>query len=91
MYVSDKKAEKVYTSARKQMLISALPPVVTLHLKRFHQVFHSLNLHTSFVLHKYIFVSFEPVCYLNTTVTISSLLDKQCQVYIDDLLIFVVY
>lgn len=38
MYVSDKKAEKVYTSARKQMLISALPPVVTLHLKRFHQV-----------------------------------------------------
>lgn len=37
-YVTDKKAEKVYTSARKQMLISALPPVVTLHLKRFHQV-----------------------------------------------------
>lgn len=30
--------EKVYTSARKQMLISSLPPVITLHLKRFHQV-----------------------------------------------------
>ncbi|XP_056141760.1 ubiquitin carboxyl-terminal hydrolase 45 isoform X2 [Lampris incognitus] len=34
---ADKRAEKVYTSARKQMLISSLPPVVTLHLKRFHQ------------------------------------------------------
>lgn len=34
----DKKMEKVYTSARKQMLISSLPPVITLHLKRFHQV-----------------------------------------------------
>lgn len=34
----DKKVEKVYTSARKQMLISSLPPVITLHLKRFHQV-----------------------------------------------------
>lgn len=35
---SDKKVEKIYTSARKQMLISLLPPVLTLHLKRFHQV-----------------------------------------------------
>lgn len=34
----DKKVEKIYTSARKQMLISWLPPVITLHLKRFHQV-----------------------------------------------------
>lgn len=34
----DKKVEKIYTSARKQMLISSLPPVITLHLKRFHQV-----------------------------------------------------
>lgn len=34
----DKKLEKIYTSARKQMLISSLPPVITLHLKRFHQV-----------------------------------------------------
>uniref|UniRef100_A0A672ZEM1 Ubiquitin carboxyl-terminal hydrolase n=1 Tax=Sphaeramia orbicularis TaxID=375764 RepID=A0A672ZEM1_9TELE len=28
-----KKLEKIYTSARKQMLISSLPPVITLHLK----------------------------------------------------------
>lgn len=28
----------MYTSARKQMLISSLPPVIILHLKRFHQV-----------------------------------------------------
>lgn len=34
----DRKTEKIYTSARKQMLISSLPPVITLHLKRFHQV-----------------------------------------------------
>lgn len=34
----DKKVEKMYTSARKQMLISSLPPVIILHLKRFHQV-----------------------------------------------------
>lgn len=43
MCISDKKGEKVYTSARKQMLISALPPVVTLHLKRFHQVWISVS------------------------------------------------
>lgn len=35
---ADKKVEKMYTSARKQMLISSLPPVIILHLKRFHQV-----------------------------------------------------
>uniref|UniRef100_A0A673LVX8 Ubiquitin carboxyl-terminal hydrolase n=1 Tax=Sinocyclocheilus rhinocerous TaxID=307959 RepID=A0A673LVX8_9TELE len=53
MYVSDKKAEKVYTSARKQMLISALPPVVTLHLKRFHQAgmnLRKVNRHVDFPL-----------------------------------------
>uniref|UniRef100_A0A8C1AQ23 Ubiquitin carboxyl-terminal hydrolase n=1 Tax=Cyprinus carpio carpio TaxID=630221 RepID=A0A8C1AQ23_CYPCA len=52
MYVSDKKA-KVYTSARKQMLISALPPVVTLHLKRFHQAgmnLRKVNRHVDFPL-----------------------------------------
>uniref|UniRef100_A0A9J8CL54 Ubiquitin carboxyl-terminal hydrolase n=1 Tax=Cyprinus carpio carpio TaxID=630221 RepID=A0A9J8CL54_CYPCA len=49
---SDKKA-KVYTSARKQMLISALPPVVTLHLKRFHQAgmnLRKVNRHVDFPL-----------------------------------------
>uniref|UniRef100_A0A8C2H1Y3 Ubiquitin carboxyl-terminal hydrolase n=1 Tax=Cyprinus carpio TaxID=7962 RepID=A0A8C2H1Y3_CYPCA len=48
-----KKAEKVYTSARKQMLISALPPVVTLHLKRFHQAgmnLRKVNRHVDFPL-----------------------------------------
>lgn len=34
----DRKTEKIYTSARKQILISSLPPVIMLHLKRFHQV-----------------------------------------------------
>ncbi|XP_066558564.1 ubiquitin carboxyl-terminal hydrolase 45 isoform X2 [Amia ocellicauda] len=50
---SDRKAENVYTSARKQMLISSLPPVVTLHLKRFHQAGMSLrkvNRHVDFPL-----------------------------------------
>uniref|UniRef100_A0A673LU27 Ubiquitin carboxyl-terminal hydrolase n=1 Tax=Sinocyclocheilus rhinocerous TaxID=307959 RepID=A0A673LU27_9TELE len=49
----NKKAEKVYTSARKQMLISALPPVVTLHLKRFHQAgmnLRKVNRHVDFPL-----------------------------------------
>lgn len=32
----------MYTSARKQMLISSLPPVIILHLKRFHQVKYTL-------------------------------------------------
>ncbi|XP_030639874.1 ubiquitin carboxyl-terminal hydrolase 45 [Chanos chanos] len=50
---TEKKAEKVYTSARKQMLISALPPVVTLHLKRFHQAgmnLRKVNRHVDFPL-----------------------------------------
>ncbi|XP_051999895.1 ubiquitin carboxyl-terminal hydrolase 45-like [Xyrauchen texanus] len=50
---ADKKAEKVYTSARKQMLISSLPPVVTLHLKRFHQAgmnLRKVNRHVDFPL-----------------------------------------
>lgn len=38
----EKKVEKMYTSARKQMLISSLPPVIILHLKRFHQVIDAL-------------------------------------------------
>ncbi|XP_051575550.1 ubiquitin carboxyl-terminal hydrolase 45 isoform X3 [Myxocyprinus asiaticus] len=50
---AEKKAEKMYTSARKQMLISALPPVVTLHLKRFHQAgmnLRKVNRHVDFPL-----------------------------------------
>ncbi|KAM6967379.1 ubiquitin carboxyl-terminal hydrolase 45 [Aplochiton taeniatus] len=50
---SDKKPEKVYTSARKQILISTLPPVVTLHLKRFHQAgmnLRKVNRHVDFPL-----------------------------------------
>lgn len=50
---TDKKVEKVYTSARKQMLISVLPPVVTLHLKRFHQAgmnLRKVNRHVDFPL-----------------------------------------
>uniref|UniRef100_A0A8C9SJQ5 Ubiquitin carboxyl-terminal hydrolase n=1 Tax=Scleropages formosus TaxID=113540 RepID=A0A8C9SJQ5_SCLFO len=50
---ADKRAEKVYTSARKQMLISALPPVVILHLKRFHQAgmnLRKVNRHVDFPL-----------------------------------------
>uniref|UniRef100_A0AAY4AH60 Ubiquitin carboxyl-terminal hydrolase n=1 Tax=Denticeps clupeoides TaxID=299321 RepID=A0AAY4AH60_9TELE len=46
-------SEKVYTSARKQMLISSLPPVVTLHLKRFHQAgmnLRKVNRHVDFPL-----------------------------------------
>uniref|UniRef100_A0A674E6U2 Ubiquitin carboxyl-terminal hydrolase n=1 Tax=Salmo trutta TaxID=8032 RepID=A0A674E6U2_SALTR len=46
-------SEKVYTSARKQMLISSLPPVVTLHLKRFHQAgmnLRKVNRHVNFPL-----------------------------------------
>ncbi|KAG2467617.1 UBP45 hydrolase, partial [Polypterus senegalus] len=50
---SDKKVDNVYTSARKQMLISALPPVVILHLKRFHQAgmtLRKVNRHVDFPL-----------------------------------------
>lgn len=35
---ADKKLEGVYTNARKQLLISSVPAVLILHLKRFHQV-----------------------------------------------------
>uniref|UniRef100_A0A8D0AJL2 Ubiquitin carboxyl-terminal hydrolase n=1 Tax=Sander lucioperca TaxID=283035 RepID=A0A8D0AJL2_SANLU len=50
---ADKKVEKIYTSARKQMLISMLPPVITLHLKRFHQAgmnLRKVNRHVDFPL-----------------------------------------
>uniref|UniRef100_A0A8C6MII1 Ubiquitin carboxyl-terminal hydrolase n=1 Tax=Nothobranchius furzeri TaxID=105023 RepID=A0A8C6MII1_NOTFU len=50
---ADKKVEKIYTSARKQMLISLLPPVITLHLKRFHQAgmnLRKVNRHVDFPL-----------------------------------------
>ncbi|XP_051781459.1 ubiquitin carboxyl-terminal hydrolase 45 isoform X1 [Erpetoichthys calabaricus] len=52
-FTSDKKVDNVYTSARKQMLISALPPVVILHLKRFHQAgmtLRKVNRHVDFPL-----------------------------------------
>ncbi|CAN9514122.1 unnamed protein product [Ophioblennius macclurei] len=50
---AEKKVEKIYTSARKQMLISLLPPVITLHLKRFHQAgmnLRKVNRHVDFPL-----------------------------------------
>uniref|UniRef100_A0A665UP32 Ubiquitin carboxyl-terminal hydrolase n=1 Tax=Echeneis naucrates TaxID=173247 RepID=A0A665UP32_ECHNA len=50
---TDKRMEKIYTSARKQMLISSLPPVITLHLKRFHQAgmnLQKVNRHVDFPL-----------------------------------------
>ncbi|XP_010779145.1 ubiquitin carboxyl-terminal hydrolase 45 isoform X1 [Notothenia coriiceps] len=50
---ADKKMEKIYTSARKQILISSLPPVITLHLKRFHQAgmnLRKVNRHVDFPL-----------------------------------------
>uniref|UniRef100_A0A8C4Z3E4 Ubiquitin carboxyl-terminal hydrolase n=1 Tax=Gadus morhua TaxID=8049 RepID=A0A8C4Z3E4_GADMO len=49
----NKRSEKVYTSARKHILISSLPPVVTLHLKRFHQAgmnLRKVNRHVDFPL-----------------------------------------
>uniref|UniRef100_A0A452V8K7 Ubiquitin carboxyl-terminal hydrolase n=1 Tax=Ursus maritimus TaxID=29073 RepID=A0A452V8K7_URSMA len=49
----DKKAEGVYTNARKQLLISAVPAILILHLKRFHQAGLSLrkvNRHVDFPL-----------------------------------------
>ncbi|KAF0045026.1 hypothetical protein F2P81_001555 [Scophthalmus maximus] len=51
--LADKKVEKMYTSARKQMLISSLPPVIMLHLKRFHQAgmnLRKVNRHVDFPL-----------------------------------------
>ncbi|XP_039108072.1 ubiquitin carboxyl-terminal hydrolase 45 isoform X3 [Hyaena hyaena] len=50
---AEKKAEGVYTNARKQFLISAVPPILILHLKRFHQAGLSLrkvNRHVDFPL-----------------------------------------
>ncbi|XP_078398434.1 ubiquitin carboxyl-terminal hydrolase 45 isoform X2 [Cetorhinus maximus] len=50
---AEKKSEHIYTNARKQMLISAVPPVLNLHLKRFHQTGLSLrkiNRHVDFPL-----------------------------------------
>uniref|UniRef100_A0A8C7WYV5 Ubiquitin specific peptidase 45 n=1 Tax=Oryzias sinensis TaxID=183150 RepID=A0A8C7WYV5_9TELE len=53
LWRSEKKVEKIYTSARKQMLISLLPPVIMLHLKRFHQAgmnLRKVNRHVDFPL-----------------------------------------
>nr|XP_060609066.1 ubiquitin carboxyl-terminal hydrolase 45 [Anolis sagrei ordinatus] len=50
---TEKKTEGVYTNARKQLLISSVPAVLVLHLKRFHQAGVSLrkvNRHVDFPL-----------------------------------------
>uniref|UniRef100_UPI00398E332E ubiquitin carboxyl-terminal hydrolase 45 isoform X2 n=1 Tax=Pristiophorus japonicus TaxID=55135 RepID=UPI00398E332E len=50
---AEKKSEQMYTNARKQMLISAVPPILNFHLKRFHQAGLSLrkvNRHVDFPL-----------------------------------------
>ncbi|XP_059556851.1 ubiquitin carboxyl-terminal hydrolase 45 isoform X4 [Myotis daubentonii] len=50
---AEKKAEGIYTNARKQLLISAVPVILILHLKRFHQAGSSLrkvNRHVDFPL-----------------------------------------
>ncbi|XP_027625061.1 ubiquitin carboxyl-terminal hydrolase 45 isoform X2 [Tupaia chinensis] len=50
---AEKKAEGIYTNARKQLLISAVPAILILHLKRFHQAGLSLrkvNRHVDFPL-----------------------------------------
>ncbi|KAM5166650.1 ubiquitin carboxyl-terminal hydrolase 45 isoform 2-T4 [Callospermophilus lateralis] len=50
---AEKKSEGVYTNARKQLLISAAPAILILHLKRFHQAGLSLrkvNRHVDFPL-----------------------------------------
>nr|BAC40129.1 unnamed protein product [Mus musculus] len=50
---AEKKAGGVYTNARKQLLISAVPAILILHLKRFHQAGLSLrkvNRHVDFPL-----------------------------------------
>ncbi|XP_003404375.1 ubiquitin carboxyl-terminal hydrolase 45 isoform X1 [Loxodonta africana] len=50
---AEKKAEGVYTNARKQLLISAVPAILILHLKRFQQAGWSLrkvNRHVDFPL-----------------------------------------
>lgn len=50
---AEKKAEGVYTNARKQLLISAVPAILILHLKRFHQAglgLRKVNRHVDFPL-----------------------------------------
>ncbi|NXI36333.1 UBP45 hydrolase, partial [Galbula dea] len=50
---TEKKLEGVYTNARKQLLISSVPAILILHLKRFHQAGLSLrkvNRHVDFPL-----------------------------------------
>ncbi|XP_006865905.1 PREDICTED: ubiquitin carboxyl-terminal hydrolase 45 [Chrysochloris asiatica] len=50
---AEKKGEGIYTNARKQLLISAVPAILILHLKRFHQAGLSLrkvNRHVDFPL-----------------------------------------
>ncbi|XP_060093480.1 ubiquitin carboxyl-terminal hydrolase 45 isoform X2 [Heteronotia binoei] len=50
---TEKKVEGVYTNARKQLLISSVPAILVLHLKRFHQAGVSLrkvNRHVDFPL-----------------------------------------
>ncbi|XP_019686566.3 ubiquitin carboxyl-terminal hydrolase 45 isoform X7 [Felis catus] len=50
---AEKKAEGVYTNARKQLLISAIPANLILHLKRFHQAglnLRKVNRHVDFPL-----------------------------------------
>ncbi|NWX88725.1 UBP45 hydrolase, partial [Nothoprocta pentlandii] len=50
---AEKKTEGVYTNARKQLLISSVPAILILHLKRFHQAGLSLrkvNRHVDFPL-----------------------------------------
>ncbi|XP_074846935.1 ubiquitin carboxyl-terminal hydrolase 45 isoform X2 [Carettochelys insculpta] len=52
-HTTEKNTEGVYTSARKQLLISAVPAILVLHLKRFHQAGLSLrkvNRHVDFPL-----------------------------------------
>ncbi|KAJ7341779.1 hypothetical protein JRQ81_007014 [Phrynocephalus forsythii] len=50
---TEKKIEGVYTNARKQLLISSVPAVLILHLKRFHQAgmgLRKVNRHVDFPL-----------------------------------------
>ncbi|XP_074943438.1 ubiquitin carboxyl-terminal hydrolase 45 isoform X4 [Phalacrocorax aristotelis] len=50
---TEKKMEGIYTNARKQLLISSVPAILILHLKRFHQAGLSLrkvNRHVDFPL-----------------------------------------
>ncbi|XP_069344141.1 ubiquitin carboxyl-terminal hydrolase 45 isoform X5 [Eulemur rufifrons] len=50
---TEERAEGVYTNARKQLLISAVPAILILHLKRFHQAglnLRKVNKHVDFPL-----------------------------------------